>query len=447
MMAGSDDDDFGEPEFAEETVRIEPPQAEIIPFGRQKENPAVLEAWKREIAAASKNRKPLRFDSPLEALDELERKRKLPTLPQPPQWHDFARRASIYPGEMMAVAGPTGGGKTSFAIQLARVAIGIGTPVLWLPLELDSSQLNLRIAANIHGTHMYKIRDHWKRRDIERVLIQVSDKWRYVEKVRGIEEQIEALRIGIRLARKIYRRPPLYVIDYVGKLARGSRDARAELADAIETLRQMTLDEECYGMLLSQTSRGNNALLSGKVDLDSAADAIGVSAETAELEHAVAVNVALNVFKADDAPVLDAHVLVSKARNTGREGRVGFQFTKAGGRWMQLEHLPPTPGEVGREVAAQKKNKAIAEPADAPKARRDMNAERESDSKATRQRAIVAMLSRAGLDGLGTRTLRNAQGCNNSKLFAEAADELLRRGIIEHAGNGRFRAIFGIRES
>lgn len=441
MNGFDDDDDFGGPAIAP-PAPASTALAQVIPFGRIKPDPAVVAAWDREIANAnSRLQRSYRFRSPIDAAADMERKRKLPSLPMPPQWSDFNRRAVLYVGELMAVAGPSGGGKTSFAIEICRAAAGQGVPVLWNPLELDDTQVNLRIVANFARAHMGRIREDWSIEMIERSLLSVSDRWRYVERLRSPEQQVEALRTAIQLAKRIYNRPPLFVIDYIGKIARGGGDPRSVLMDSIEAIRDMTVTEECFGVLLSQTSRGNNAVLTGKVDLDSAADAIGVSAETSELEHACAVNVALNVFKLDDAVELDSHVLVSKARNTGLEGRVGFKFIKAGGQWQELAHLPPTPNEVNAEVAKAKKDKARIDQPTPKSTRADLNFGRAGEANNERQRAILAALTRAGMIGLGTRELRKVKGCGSLKRMRISLDDLTKRGDAVEMGKGRWRVV------
>jgi len=61
----------------------------------------------------------------------------MPALPWPSEWPDLSRRARCHPGDSVAIVGPPGGGKTSFAIQVCRSAMGSGIPVLWVALDLD----------------------------------------------------------------------------------------------------------------------------------------------------------------------------------------------------------------------------------------------------------------------------------------------------------------------
>lgn len=428
MIVADDEDDFGS------GAPVVQPPANVIPFFRQKPDAATHDRWKAELEKAGGRYK---FISPLGALSDMDRKRKMKAMPMP--WPEFEDRCKLYPGEMMGVSGPTGGGKTSFAIQMARHVIGAGFPALWLPLELDPPQVNIRIVANESETQMYRIRDEWALESISQRLLQLNDRWRYVDFIHGggWERQLEALRLAVQMAKRVYGVAPFWVIDYVGKLARGgtASETRGLLANAIEWLRQMTIDEECFGCILSQTSRGNNAVLSGKVDLESATDAIGVSAETGELEHAVAVNVGLNVFKLDDAPVLDSHVLITKARNTGREGRVGFEFHKAGGVWKQLASLPATPSEVTRELEKAKKDKNRSATPTAADVRADLNAQKSSEAARHREKIIIAVLARSGALGMETRTIAGTRGIGTHKLTQDGLDELERRGLVERIGD------------
>lgn len=423
------DDDFGGPELELETPQEQ--TAHVIPFPRMRPEPAIVEQWHAERDRVNqKLGKSYRFRGPLDSLDDLIRQRSMPRCPMP--WPELAKRIPTYPGQMTAITGPSGGGKTQFAIQIGCACVGTGTPVLWLPLELDEPEINLRIVANRSATHTQRVREEWSREQMAHVLTAVSDRWRFVDKVRDPEAQIEAIRNAIQIAKRIYRTPPALFVDYIGKMARGAKDPRLVLADSIETLREITVVEECYTFLLSQTSRGNNAVLTGKVDLESAADAIGVSAETGELEHACANTIGLNVFKADDADELDAHVLVPKARNTGKEGRQGFKFRKPGGVWAELDYLPSTPNEVAAEV---RKNKRKDQPApDQSSTREDLNWRKQAESSQQRKAALVEALKRAGMFGLGTRELRKVRGSGNPARLKSTLEELVRDNAIERFG-------------
>lgn len=414
----------------------------VIPFPHMRADQQVAEHWIRERDLSNKRLETkYRLRGPLDALDDLIRKRSLPQFPMPRAWPELSKRAVTYVGEVLAISGPSGGGKTSFAIQMALAAAGEGVPILWLPLELDDVELNLRIVANLVAAHTLRIRETWSRDQIARTLVSVADIWRFVDRMRDPAHQIQAMREAVAIAKRIYRRPPMLVVDYIGKMGRGARDPRLVLADAIESIREFTVELECYTVILSQTSRGNNAVLTGKVDLDSAADAIGVSAETGELEHAASVALALNVFKADDAQALKAHVLATKCRGSGLEGRQGFEFSKPGGVWRELDYLPATPVEVTAEVAKQKKDKSRIGTPTAQTARSELDEVRGNNASGERKRRVVIALQRTGALGMDDGAIAGIVGAGRGKLLTEGLAELHRAGEIERTHTGRWRMV------
>lgn len=431
MSMTTDPDDFGGDPPA--------PPDNVIPFTRMRLDERIAKAWIDERAAVNQREsKAYRYPNPIDALDDLVRQQALPALPWPVGWPELGKRGVLYQGQILGIAGPGGGGKSSFAIQMAIAACAAGVPVLWMPLELTNAEIDLRIVANMARTHTAAVRG-WKRVSIERHLIAIADRWRYIDRWPGdgsVEAQLAAIATGVRLCKRIYRKAPFVVVDYLGKLARRAKDPRLVLADAVDWFMRLCEAEECWVALLSQTSRGNTAMLTGKVDLESAADAIGVSAETGELEHAASVNLALNVFKADDADALSAHVLVTKARNTGREGRQGFEFAKPGGVWSELDYLPPTPNEVAAEVRrTTKKGQAAPE---AATTRGDLSQRRISDAEKIRARLICGALGRAGLIGLTAREIRRVPGVGKTDRIKGTLLDLVRAGDVEeHMGKWR----------
>lgn len=432
------DDDFGGADLAV----AEP--SNVIPFPNVRPNAKLAEQWTASIASANAGisaSKRLEFVSPLGALDDLIRKRGMPSLPWPESWPELGKRARLYTGEICGLIGPTGGGKTSFAIQMAIAAMAKGIPVLWNPKELDAPELDLRIVANMMGIHTARIRDEWTRDQISHALANVDDLWRFVDNVRDVEGQLDAYRTAIKLAKRIYQRPPLLVIDYIGKFARGAKDPRLAIADASDEVLHIIRAEECFGVMLAQPSRSNNANLTGKNDFENATDAIQVAGESSEIEHACSVMLGLSVFKVDDAMELDAHVLVSKARGTGREGREGFRFSKPGGVWKELDYVPATPTEVAEKVKRDKKDKSRIEPPTKITARAEVNADRASASDVERKRRISDALRRAGMIGLSAKELRKVPGTGRAQRLQQSLQELERSGDVEKLTTGKWRII------
>lgn len=400
----------------------------------------IMKAWSYERDKAAKERpaRPVHWRSPLDVLPQVVAARSLPAMPWPADWPDIERRARTYPGDCIGIVGGPASGKTQYAIQMARAFAAVGRGcVLWLPLELSEADIAMRTAANLSRRHVMEIREAWPEKQIAAALATVTDRWRFVDLAWTLETQIANLRAEVEAAKRIYQAPPLVVVDYVQLLAflSDARDERGAAGEAIEGLRRMTLELSCYTAILSQTSRGNTPALAGKVMHESASDAIGVGAESSQLERACANQLALSVFKADDASELDAHALVTRTRHTGLEGRVGMRYHKQGGYWEELDHLPVTPIEVASEVKKAKRRKKTddGEPPRevTPKgARAEMNGARAEEAASARRADVIAALHAAGGAGIGGRDLRRVKGSGSPRRLSATLDELEKSGRV-----------------
>lgn len=403
----------------------------------------VSSRWASELEAANRKREGaaprLVMPSPLDALPELMRRRSLPSMPWPAQWTDIARRAVTLVGDVVGVVADTGAGKTQWAVQVARgFAAAARGCVLWLPLELEPPDLNLRTVANLAATHSLEIRNDWTKARIASALATVTDRWRFVDVHRGrTDVQLEVLEASIEIATRIYGAPPLVVIDYVQLLIAGA-DMRASLTEAMQHVTDITKRRDCFTIALSQTSRGNSPKLAGRAESESASDTLSSAAESAIVERASANRIDLVVFKVDDAPILDAHWHLGKCRNTGLEGKVGARYHKAGGVWEELDHLPATPLEVAAEVKKTKRRTAEeGGPVEPKQARSVLNAGRAEAASNARREVVVAALRDAGAVGMGLRDLRARRGSGNAKRLGETLRELERSGRIRIDG-GRY---------
>jgi threonine dehydrogenase-like Zn-dependent dehydrogenase len=147
------------------------------------------------------------------------------------------------------------------------------------------------------------------------------------------------------------------------------------------------------------------------------------------------------VFKVDDADALDAHALVSKARNTGREGREGFRFHKAGGVWEELAYLPASPLQVQTAVKAAKSDRSRTEPATFDSVKADLNAVARGSADASRRLMIRRALTGAGPLGLSSHDLARVVGCGKGMALHASLQELERSGDVEKHREQRWRLI------
>lgn len=415
----------------------------VIPFPGMRPNSKLSETWQGRVA--EQNTKlgiKDEFLTPLQCLDQIIRRRSLPRFQWPADWPQMMERCRCYTGDVVVVTGPTGAGKTSFAIQVARAHTGAGIPVLWCPLELDATQITERIVANMHGVHTMAIKEHWARDRIAHTLAAVEDMWHFVPRIMETDKQLAVLRRAIAVCWETYRVKPLVVIDYLGKLAALARDLRMATVAAAEEVRALAVSEECYVLMLAQPSRANNKALTGKVEHAAATDTSGAAAESGEAENAASIEINLEVFKADDAAELDARWHVAKSRHVGREGQVGSLFIKAGGVWRERDYIPAHPLKVAAEEAAQKKDQHRTEPPQSKdEIRKALNVEAAGDAAAKRRAKLLAAIRDGGMFGLEEHSMKNIPGVGRGLALQQDLQELARSGAVESKPGRRWVAV------
>jgi hypothetical protein len=298
-----------------------------------------------------------------------------------------------------------------------------------------------RAIGYMHGVHAAIVRDTWSRERIDHAAAAFTDMVHFVDRFRDPEKQLEAMKRAVSIAWEIYRVPPLLVVDHIGKLFSNARDPNVGATQALEALRELTEELDCMTMPLSQGSRGNQAVLTGKVDVDAASDAMGVAAQARAFEEDCSYVLALVVFKQDDSAELDSHVLATKCRHTGREGRMGYLFKKAGGVWVARDYLPATPSQVKAEIDKAKRDKhRVTPPPSVPQARADVNAAQAGDAAAMRRVKMLESVTRHGMLGIELIELRKVYGVGRGAMFMQALQELERAGSCERIGT-RVRVI------
>lgn len=421
----------------------EPAPDNVIPFPRMRPNTKLAEAWRCAVKASNdKNKTSLVLPEPVSVVDEIVRRRGMPKMGWPGAWPGMARRMVTYPGDMIGVVGSQGGGKTSYAIQIGISNTANGIPVLWSALELDPGQIVTRIAANMHGVHAAAVRDHWPAERLAHVMGAVSDMWHFVDRFRDVDRQIIAMRTAVAIAWEIYRVPPVLVVDHVGKLANGARDRKDGTMAALELLRELGVEMQCFVVALSQGSRGNQGILTGKVDLDSATDALGVAADSRAFEEDCANVVALSVFKENDSMKLQGIAHIGKARNGGQEGDEGVEFSKPGGVWSELDYIPVSPGAVKAEAEKDKKDKHRAgPPRSVDQVRSDLNLAKAGDADAMRGAKIIQVVRRYGALGMDNELLKQALGVGRGIALQRSIQQLVRAGTLEQHPPNKWRVV------
>lgn len=415
------------------------PPDNLIPFPAMRPNAKLSEAWGAEVEAQNKKSgKRHRFVSPIDAVGAMMKMRGMPTMPWPAEWPEAERRARTYVGECNAYVGANGGGKTQKAVQQARAVSGAGLPVVWGNLELGVEQLIARILGNMNGVHAMHILDDWPEAQIRHQISAVTDMWHFVDRYDDTKQQLEAFRDAIDVCHRIYRLPCLFVVDHIGQLLTEGDDTRREMLKVGKQFEQLALETKTWGLLLAQGTKSGQQLLTGRVEVESAADAIGAAAESSIMQQVCANVVVGQLYKEDDAEKLSGRDLYAKCRWTGREGQVGTEYSKPGGVWRELDYLPQTPGAVAAEEKKQKADKHRTEkPQSSAEIRQSMNATSADDAAAQRRARVLESVTKAGSDGFD---IRGMKGTRTSEV-QRAMGELSRGGVVTKLPNGRWRLV------
>lgn len=419
------------------------PPGKLIPFPRMRENEKLAEAWARAVEVSNHKKKSRhRLISPSDVVQSMLDMRKMPKMPWPEEWPQLGIRCRTYVGECVGFVGSIGGGKTQKGMQLARAVMGSGMPALWANLELGVEQGVARLLGNMNGEHAMTVLDDWGEGMLRHQVAAVADMFHFVDRYDAVDEQLQAMRDAIEIALQVYRVPPLLVVDHIGMLITDAKDLRAEMLRVGKQFEKMALETKAWILILAQGTKAGQQLLTGRVEVESAADAIGAAAESQILQQVCSNVIVSQLYKEDDAEVLEGRDLVAKARWTGKEGQVGTRYKKRGGVWEELDYLPPTPQQVEAEATAQKKDTHRTErPQSKPEIRQALNVSAAGDAAAMRRAAVLRAITEAGMYGLEQHLMRNVRGAGRGGQLSRDLQELERQGAIERANGGRWRVV------
>ena len=194
----------------------------------------------------------------------------------PVPWADYATAlgGGLWPGLHLLVGG-TGSGKTTFALQCALEGARAGHPVAYIGLELDASQVAMRLAGELAGISWSKF---WigKASDSEAKRFKAAaDELRElpiypISGAPGSWSASDILTIAAQLKEHAPAgKPPLVVIDFlqlVGAEAGESHNMslRERIGAASYRAREAARIHGVAVLAISSTSRSNNGLVSGQ---------------------------------------------------------------------------------------------------------------------------------------------------------------------------------------
>lgn len=172
------------------------------------------------------------------------------------------RLSGLQENQLIIVAGRTGMGKTSFALNVAEhVGVKLGLPVAIFSLEMSADQLASRLMCAEAMVDSQKIRTGMVNRDeiksIAEAMVPLGESGLYIDDTpsQGPAEMMAKAR---RLKQK--RGLGLVIIDYLGLMTLGKRveNRQLEIASMTRQLKIMARELSVPVMLLSQLSRATD---------------------------------------------------------------------------------------------------------------------------------------------------------------------------------------------
>jgi len=287
----------------------------------------------------------------------------------------------LAPDRLAITVGPTGRGKTGFAVQVAEAVAAAGWPVIYLSAELTVGEVAARlIAVRAAGRVAWRdvLRGHVPRPELEQacaaLVAECSSLYLYAPPP-GARTAKKLHEMAVEAAQR-HTRPMLIIVDYLQRLEGPSEqrlDRRQEVSQLSGALRAISQPDGDYpgaGILcLSSTARSNYSKdaspLRGFMPLWEAASSdidslVGLGKESGEVEHDASLVLVLTCDPAGDPdeeaaareesdinyssggpPANGARrgALAAAKVRYGRTGIVRLDFNPAQGCWGNAQRL------------------------------------------------------------------------------------------------------------
>lgn len=242
--------------------------------------------------------------------------------------------------ELVVIGARTSQGKSSFVNQICLDFAKQGNPVLYLSLEMGVEEIIERMFCNVMGVDNFDlICGRYKSNP------GISKKWAEfcMELVEmkmlitcGIGSTFEEL---LELVENINPTPKVVVIDYIGCISVKNREMREMMNEYIRQFRQLAIEKDFCGILVSQVNRGS----------DGKEPSLGQLKETGVLEEHSDKCILL-YFDRDKEEERQYKIILAKNRN----GRTGEHYVKFIPQYYQFREFDRERQDVSKNITTEK---------------------------------------------------------------------------------------------
>ncbi|MDX2080247.1 MAG: DnaB-like helicase C-terminal domain-containing protein [Terrimicrobiaceae bacterium] len=172
-------------------------------------------------------------------------------------------------GELVTVAGPTGGGKSLLLSMATHEAAKSGVPVFFVSLEMPAKAILRRIVASHGNVSLSTPRGAMNKRDVGAITAAVHA---VAKMPLTISDQLDSLAEIAAEARRLVKlgKAVLVVVDYIQRVRHTNADTREQAVSEITSrLKSLALRADCAVLTASQLNRQGDVRESASIEFDS----------------------------------------------------------------------------------------------------------------------------------------------------------------------------------
>lgn len=148
-------------------------------------------------------------------------------------------------------------GKSAFCLQLAQDVLMQGKIVVFISLEMTQKSILKRMFCNLYNIDNSELRSGRYNNDLQ---IRTD----FAKFCQEIEKRFIIITFGMGkcyqelndMLNELPQSPDLVIVDYIQSIKTGTRDTREETNEYIRYFRQLSLERDFCGILVSQINRG-----------------------------------------------------------------------------------------------------------------------------------------------------------------------------------------------